>query len=119
VSGLRRSLDALLDGLAAERGAARGDLTDRIDGYERTVKGVESPARAVLAGDADAGLGLRETAARLGCGFVPLGEQSVAVRAAPDRTDRGPVAALSAELSGDGGLDAILDDLPGFSRNAP
>ena len=119
VSWLRRSLDAALDGLAAERGAGRGDLADRIDGYERTVKGVESPARAVLAGDADAGLGLRETAARLGCAFVSLGEQPVAVRAAPDRADRGPVAALSAELSGDGGLDAILDGLPGFSRNAP
>ena len=119
VSGLRRSLDAALDDLAAERGAARGDLADRVDGYERTVNGVESPARAVLAGDADAGLGLRETAARLGCGFVSLGAQSVAVRAASDRADRGPVAALSAELSGDGGLDAVLDGLPGFSRNAP
>ena len=119
VSGLRRSLDAALDDLAAERGAARGDLADRVDGYERTVNGVESPARAVLAGDADAGLGLRETAARLGCGFVSLGTQSVAVRAASDRADRGPVAALSAELSGDGGLDAVLDGLPGFSRNAP
>jgi len=119
VSGLRRSLDAALDGLAAERGTARGDLADRIDGYERTVNGVESPARAVLAGDADAGLGLRETAARLGCGFVSVGVQPVAVRAAPDRADRGPVAALSAELSGDGGLDAVLDGLPGFSRDAP
>ena len=119
VSGLRRSLDAALDDLAAERGAARGDLADRVDGYERTVNGVESPARAVLAGDADAGLGLRETAARLGCGFVSLGVQPVAVRAASDRADRGPVAALSAELSGDGGLDAVLDGLPGFSRNAP
>ena len=119
VSGLRRSLDAALDDLAAERGAARSDLADRVDGYERTVNGVESPARAVLAGDADAGLGLRETAARLGCGFVSVGVQPVAVRAAPDRADRGPVAALSAELSGDGGLDAVLDGLPGFSRDAP
>ncbi|WP_048078426.1 hypothetical protein, partial [Halorubrum sp. AJ67] len=61
--------------------------------------------------------------ARLGCEFVPLGEQSVVVRAAPDRVDREPVAALEAELSaGVGGdrpaLDAILDDLPGYSRNS-
>ncbi|ELZ39451.1 molybdopterin biosynthesis protein [Halorubrum tebenquichense] len=128
VSGLRRSLDAGLDDLADGRDADRRELAERIDGYERTAKAFESPVRAVVAGDADAGLGLRETAARLGCGFVPLGEQSVVVRAAPDRVDREPVAALAAELSADGretgsddagpALDAILDGLPGYSRNS-
>ena len=141
VSGLRRSLDAALDGLAAERDADRRALAERIDGYERTGKAFESPVRAVVAGDADAGLGLRETAARLGCDFVSLGEQSVAVRAAPDRVDREPVAALAAALRGGAGgdadadddgvgagvaagdeaapdLDAILADLPGYSRNS-
>jgi len=123
VSGLRRSLDAALDDLADGRDADRRELAERIDGYERTAKAFESPVRAVVAGDADAGLGLRETAARLGCGFVPLGEQSVVVRAAPDRVDREPVAALAAELSagadGDSpAFDAVLDDLPGYSRNS-
>ncbi|GAA0728256.1 putative molybdopterin biosynthesis protein [Halorubrum trapanicum] len=138
VSGLRRSLDAALDDLADERDADRRALAERIDGYERTAKAFESPVRAVVAGDAHAGLGLRETAARLGCGFVSLGEQSVVVRAAPDRVDREPVAALAAELGGgadadidaeeagaaDGAsdgrpdLDAILDALPGYSRNS-
>ncbi|GAA0542383.1 molybdopterin biosynthesis protein [Halorubrum ejinorense] len=127
VSGLRRSLDAALDALASGRDADRRELAERIDGYERTVKAFESPVRAVAAGDADAGLGLRETATRLGCEFVPLGEQSVVVRAAPDRADRDPVAALAAELSGEGSgeataerpdLDAILDSLPGYSRNS-
>ena len=127
VSGLRRSLDAALDDLAAGRDADRRELAEDIDGYERTAKAFESPARAVVAGDADAGLGLRETAERLGCGFVSLGEQSVVVRAAPDRVDRGPVAALGAELGGDddadttadgAALDAILADLPGYSRNS-
>ncbi|WP_423997223.1 molybdopterin biosynthesis protein [Halorubrum trapanicum] len=127
VSGLRRSLDAALDDLAAGRDADRRELAEDIDGYERTAKAFESPARAVAASDADAGLGLRETAERLGCGFVSLGEQSVVVRAAPDRVDRGPVAALGAELGGDddadttadgAALDAILADLPGYSRNS-
>ncbi|MDB2225207.1 molybdopterin biosynthesis protein [Halorubrum ezzemoulense] len=121
VSGLRRSLDTALDDLADERDADRRDLAERIDGYERTAKAFESPARAVVAGDADAGLGLRETAERLGCAFVPLGEQSVVVRAAPDRAGREPVAALAAALDGDGGrggIDAILADLPGYSRNS-
>jgi putative molybdopterin biosynthesis protein len=122
VSGLRRSLDAALGDLADDRGADRRGLAERIDGYERTAKAFESPVRAVVAGDADAGLGLRETAERLGCEFVSLGEQSVVVRAAPDRVDREPVAALAAELGGDGeeqaALDAILEDLPGYSRNS-
>ncbi|EMA63393.1 molybdopterin biosynthesis protein MoeA/LysR substrate binding-domain-containing protein [Halorubrum distributum JCM 13561] len=136
VSGLRRSLDAVLDDLADGRDADRRDLAEEIDGYERTAKAFESPVRAVAAGDADAGLGLRETADRLGCGFVSLGEQSVVVRAASDRLDREPVAALAAELGGgadDGAetpgagadaaedrpdLDAILADLPGYSRNS-
>ena len=121
VSGLRRSLDAALNGLADGRDADRRALAERIDGYERTAKAFESPVRAVVGGDADAGLGLRETAERLGCGFVPLGEQSVVVRAAPDRVDREPVAELSAAIGDDEGgaaLDAILDDLPGYSRNS-
>ncbi|TKX69899.1 molybdopterin biosynthesis protein [Halorubrum sp. SP9] len=131
VSGLRSSLDAALDDLASERDADRRALAERIDGYERTAKAFESPVRAVAAGDADAGLGLRETAERLGCGFVSLGEQSVVVRAAADRVEREPVAALAAELRGgegdDGGadaaesgpdFDAILADLPGYSRNS-
>ncbi|TKX74105.1 molybdopterin biosynthesis protein [Halorubrum sp. GN11_10-6_MGM] len=125
VSGLRRGLDAALDDLAGERDTDRRALAERIDGYGRTAKAFESPVRAVVAGDADAGLGLRETADRLGCDFVPLGEQSVVVRAAAERVDREPVAALSSALGGDGGddgaespLDAILRDLPGYSRNS-
>ncbi|WP_144921654.1 molybdopterin biosynthesis protein [Halorubrum salsamenti] len=114
-SGLRRSLDGALDDLAVDRGASRGDLTDRIDGYELAVRAFESPVRKVIAGDADAGLGLRETAERLGCGFVPLGEQAVAVRAAPDRVERDAVAELADALDGPSDL---LADLAGYSRNS-
>jgi putative molybdopterin biosynthesis protein len=114
-SGLRRSLDDALDALADERSASRGELTGRIAGYDLTVRAFESPARRVIAGDADAGLGLRETAARLDCGFVSLGEQSVTVRAAPDRTERDAVTALAAALDDPADL---LDGLAGYSRNS-
>ena len=104
-AGLRASFDAELDALATERGVDRRDLTDAVDGYDLTVKGFESPARKVLAGAADAGLGLRATAETLDCGFVPLGIESVRVLANPDRTEKPGVAALRAVL------DARLDDV--------
>jgi putative molybdopterin biosynthesis protein len=119
-SGLRRGVDDALDDLAADRDASGGDLTGRINGYERTVRAFESPVRKVLAGDADAGLGLRETAERLGCGFVSLGEQSVVVRAAPDRVEREAVGDLEGALEalGTGGDDDPLCGLAGYSRNS-
>ncbi|WP_049983043.1 molybdopterin biosynthesis protein [Halorubrum sp. BV1] len=113
-SGLRRSLDDALGELAAERSESRADLTARIDGYERAVRAFESPARRVIAGDADAGIGLRETAERLGCEFVSLGAQSVTVRAAPDRADRDAVRALAAVLD-DAGADDPVAALDGYS----
>ena len=117
-SGLRRSFDDALEDLAAERSSSRADLTDRIDGYGLTVRAFESPARKVVSGDADVGLALRETAARLDCGFVPLGEQSVVVRAAPSRAERRPVTEVAAALGDDGALDDLLDGLAGYSRNS-
>ena len=114
-SGLRRSLDGELDRLAEERSTSRSDLAEAIAGYGLTVRAFESPARKVIAGDADAGLGLRETAERLGCGFVSLGEQSVVVRAAPDRTDRDAVRELATALEDPA---EVLDGLAGYSRNS-
>ncbi|GAB7090198.1 molybdopterin biosynthesis protein [Halorubrum luteum] len=99
-SGLRRSFDELLAELAEDRATSRGALAERIDGYELTVRAFESPARKVMGGAADVGLGLRETADRLDCGFVSLGKQSVVVHAAPDRVTRESVAELAAELDG-------------------
>jgi molybdenum cofactor synthesis domain-containing protein len=110
-SGLRASLDAELDRLADDRGADRRDLTDAIDGYDLTVKGFESPARKVLAGAAAAGLGLRTTAERLDCGFVPLGVESVRVLANPDRTAKPGVETLRTVL--DAELDAVAASLAG------
>ncbi|MFB6126566.1 MAG: molybdopterin biosynthesis protein [Halolamina sp.] len=111
-SGLRRSLDAELDGLADERGLSAGDLRTEIRGYDLGAKATESPARKVLQGEADVGLGLRATAERLGLGFVSLGEQSVAVRANPDRVEKAGVAALEAALAD---LPDVVADLPGYA----
>jgi len=117
-SGLRRELDDALVDLAAERSADRSDLADRIDGYGLTVRAFESPARKVLSGDADVGLGLRETAERLGCGFVSLGEQSVVVRASPERADRRAVTEVADALADAAALDGLLAGLAGYSRNS-
>jgi molybdate-binding protein len=91
-AGIRRSLDVALDDLAEDRDAARPDLAESISGFEVGTKGFESPARAVARGDADAGLGLRATAQSLDLGFVPLGTESVRVRANPDRAEKPGVA---------------------------
>ena len=114
-TGLRRALDDAMADLAAERGVDRRDLTDAVDGYAMTRRGFESPVRAVCEGRADVGLALRETAERLGCDFVPLGEQSVVVRAAPDRADREAVRAVGAALSGEPFAETLAS-LPGYER---
>ncbi|SNR54696.1 molybdopterin biosynthesis protein [Halorubrum vacuolatum] len=111
-SGLRRSLDDSLDELAGDRDVARRSLTETIDGYGLTVRAFESPVRRVLAGDADVGLGLRATASRLGAAFVPLGEQRVVVRAAPDRAERDAVQELGTTLTD---IDDIVRGLAGYS----
>jgi molybdopterin molybdotransferase/putative molybdopterin biosynthesis protein len=111
-SGLRRSFDDALDGLAADRDASRGELADAIDGYTLTTGAHESPARAVARGDADAGLGLRATAASLGLGFVPLGTQPVRVLANPGRVGKDGVQQFAAVLDDVSGL---ADSLPGVA----
>ena len=103
-SGLRRSFDDALDALGEDRGVGRAEVVDGIDGYELTTKAHESPARKVLAGDADAGLGLRATAAKLELGFVPLGTQPVRVLANPDRREKDSVGALAETLEAIGSL---------------
>jgi putative molybdopterin biosynthesis protein len=110
-SGLRTSLANALAELADERGVDRHELTDAVRGWDLTARAFESPARSVAAGDADAGLGLRATAAKLGLGFVPVGTEQVRVLANPDRTDEPAVERLSEELDDIG--DALAD-LEGF-----
>jgi putative molybdopterin biosynthesis protein len=110
-TGLRASADEELERLAAARDADAADLQSAIDGYGFTLKAHESPARRVLAGKADAGLGLRSTAEKLGLGFVPVGSQTVRVRANPERVEKQGVRDLKAALAG---IDEVLAELPGF-----
>ena len=111
-AGLRSSLDAAVDELAAERNATRSELTDAIRGFAVGTKGFESPARAVARGDADAGVSLRATAESLGLGFVPVDTESVRVRASPDRVEKPGVEELAAGLDD---LDAVTDGLAGYN----
>ncbi|QSX00237.1 molybdopterin biosynthesis protein [Haloterrigena alkaliphila] len=98
-SGLRASLEAALEDLAADSDASARDLRESIDGFDLGLRAHESPARKVIAGDADVGLGLAETADRLDLGFVSLGEQPVRVLANPDRTEKAGVRELAAALA--------------------
>jgi molybdopterin molybdotransferase/putative molybdopterin biosynthesis protein len=107
-SGLRRSLDSELERLAQERSRSLAELTDAIDGYGLTTKAGESPARKVAAGEADVGLGLRATAAKLDLGFVSLGTERVRLRVNPDRSGKASVERLSALLGDVGALSAGL-----------
>jgi len=112
-SGLRTTLGNAVAALADERGVERHDLVDAIDGFDAGTRAHESPARRVLAGKADAGLGLRATAERLDAGFVPVGEETVRVLANPDRVGKSGVAALRDALEDAG--DAI-EALAGYGQ---
>ncbi|WP_276260509.1 molybdopterin biosynthesis protein [Haloglomus litoreum] len=112
-SGLRTTLGNAVADLAEERGVDRHDLVDAIDGFDAGTRAHESPARRVLAGKADAGLGLRATADRLDAGFVPVGEETVRVLANPDRVGKGGVAAVREAIAD---ADESISELAGYGR---
>ncbi|WP_247729206.1 molybdopterin biosynthesis protein [Halovivax limisalsi] len=93
-SGVRRCLDDALAALATDRGEKR-DASATIDGYEVALRGHESPAGRVAAGEAAVGLGLAETAARLGLAFVPVGDLSVRLLANPARRGKAAIDRLA------------------------
>jgi putative molybdopterin biosynthesis protein len=111
-SGLRTSLGNAVADLADRRDATRRDLVEAIDGFDLSVRAHESPARKVAAGNADAGLGLRATAEKLGLGFVSLGDQDVVVRLNPDREEKSGVRELTATLTD---LGDVCAEFPGYS----
>ena len=115
-SGLRTSLDDAMGELAVERGVDRHELEARVAGYDAGVRAHESPVRAVVRGDADAGLGLRATAERLGLPFQSLGTQTVRVLAAPARAQKPGVQALTDAVA-DGAAFADLAGYPASSAN--
>ncbi|ERH02985.1 MAG: molybdenum cofactor synthesis domain protein [Halonotius sp. J07HN6] len=111
-SGLRTSLSNRVAAIADERGVDRHDLVGAIDGFERTVKGVESPARRVADGRCAVGVGLRATADRLDLDFVSLGTQPVTIYAAADRTAKESVNQLRSALET---LPGRCDSLSGYT----
>ena len=110
-SGLRTALGERVAALADDRGVDRHALVESVDGFHRAVRGHESPARRVVRGEADAGLGLRVTAETLDAGFVSLGVQRVRVVADSDRRGKDGVRALEAVLDG---IDDVVDGLVGY-----
>ncbi|PSQ16189.1 molybdopterin biosynthesis protein, partial [Halobacteriales archaeon QS_7_69_60] len=112
-SGLRTTLGNAVAALADERGVDRHDLVEAIDGFEFAVRAHESPAQKVLAGKADAGLGLRSTAEALGTGFVPCGTERVRAFAAEERREKPGVRRLERAIED---ADDVLDSLPGYGR---
>ena len=110
-SGLRASLEAELEALAAERDRSLADLLEEVDGFELTARAHESPPRRVLAGTADVALGLAATASKMDLGFVPLGRQPVSVLALPDRIEKPAVRALAdafpLDADGCAGLEGV------------
>ncbi|MWV38649.1 molybdopterin biosynthesis protein [Natrialba sp. INN-245] len=101
-SGLRMSVERALEDLADDREESQRDLADAVDGFDLGLRAHESPARKVIESDADAGLGLADTADRLDLEFVPLGEQRIRVLANPDRTAKAGVHDLQEAIESDG-----------------
>ena len=112
-SGLRRSLTDALGDLADDRRVDHSELESAIEGFDRAVRAHESPARRVLAGDGDVGLGLRATAERLEAAFVSVGRETVRVLANPDRVEKPGVQRFRDVLAD---AEDVFEGLPGFSR---
>ncbi len=112
-AGLRSTLETALEELAADRGVDRRELAEAIDGFDVAVRAHESPARKVRNGDADAGLGLRTTAEKLGMGYVPCGTERVSVVADPERAEKPGVEDLAAAI--DEGK-SVFESLAGYER---
>jgi hypothetical protein len=75
--------------------------------------GIESPARRVAEGRADAGVALRATADRLGLAFASVGSQSVSLVGNPSRLSKPGVEAVRERAQG---VDEVLAALPGYSE---
>ena len=110
-SGLRTSLSNAVATLADERGVSRHDIVGSIVGFDSAVEAVETPARRVADGRADAGLGVRSTAEELGLGFVPLGDQPVELLVNPDRLERSAIDELREAAAA---LPNHCESIPGY-----
>ncbi|MFW5922112.1 MAG: molybdopterin biosynthesis protein [Halodesulfurarchaeum sp.] len=110
--GLRSALEtAVADDAAAESGGVEA-FKDAVDGYRRTVTGIQSPAQRVADGAADVGLGLRFATTQLDVDFVPIGSQSLVVLASSTRRSKAGTRALETALETE--LPALVDQLAGY-----
>lgn len=85
---------------------------EAIDGYHRELPGLESAARSVAAGRADAGLALRRTAASLPVSFVGIGKQDVSLVATAGRRDKESLGTLETAIDG-----VAFDSAVGYTAN--
>jgi len=118
VDGVEDLADMRFANLAEEsslRAAFDAYLADRdreADAFGRDLPGLESAARSVREGRADAALGLHATAADLGLGFVSLGTQRLALVPNAGRAGKEGLAALEGRLGAS--LAGLLADRPGY-----
>jgi len=89
-----------------------GVRADDIPGYHRELPGLASAVRAVETDNADAGLGLRQTAVARGFGFVQLGTQTVQVNVAGPRRGKPTVGRLVEQL--ETRAPELLAETPGY-----
>ena len=105
-SGTRLLCDELLarDGLKPEH----------LNGYDRVESSHAAVAQAILAGDADCGLGIEAAARARGLDFVPLLQEHYYLVCLKDALDQPPIAALRALLQGEAWQKALAA-LPGYA----
>ena len=110
--GLRAAFDDALAAHAEETGQSVAAVTDEIAGYERTVKGIRSPAQRVADGKADVGLGLHTAVQTHDVDFVPIGNQRLVVLGAPARQGKAGLETVESVLSGEGA--ALAGEMAGY-----
>lgn len=104
-SGSRAFLDELL--------AQAGVPSHVVSGYDQVVSSHLAVARAVSAGAADVGIGLRATAQAFGLDFIPLAEAHFDF-VIPDDQVQHPVVAILLDLLQSRALRAEISALPGY-----
>jgi putative molybdopterin biosynthesis protein len=110
--GLRTAFDDALADFADETGRTIEEVIDRIAGYERTVRGIRSPAQRVADEGADAGLGLRLAAETHDVDFVPVDTQSLVVLAATARRGKAGLEAFESVLESE--TRRLIEETSGY-----
>ncbi len=115
-AGIRASFETSLTEYGEKQGMSREAVEDCIVGFENGVKGHASPARKVMEGEVEAGLGLRVTAESLGLEFISLGYEPVRIVGNPDRQGKQGVQELMGVLEE---IDQIVQEHAGYHSVPP